>query len=277
MIFVVTLSNPPSEQVLCEAESVIQAWGLRSGVPDTVVSRLVSCFDSKFLLSLPRLAGFKRGKFSPSQIHCYLWYRQAAKALGWRDRQKFPTEIEDLLKVRVWPDGEAEIGDAPQIDRPNNAHKINLGTSTDGGGLAACGHVPRIFREWGDVVHTDITVAARKGSPREEQFEDSGPGSTSAEEPVSARVRGCGSVTGTNSGDPFRTSVEDKAWDGTGVRKCRRAGGGIIDGCAGRSESVGSCPTAHHAQADAHKGGCDRSIDDRDGGGWTAKRSRVDR
>lgn len=246
-------------------------------MPDTVISRLVSCFNSKFLMSLPKSTGFKRGKFSPSHIHRYLWYRQTAKTLGWRDRHKFPTEIEDLLKVRVWPDGEAEIGDAPQIDRPNNAHKINLGTGDDGGGLGAFGHVPNFVREWGDVVHTHITVAARKGSPGEEQFEDSGPGSTSAEELVSARVRGCGSVTGTNSEDPFRTSVEDKAWDGRGVRKCRRARGGIIDGCTCRSESAGSCPRAHHAQADAHEDGCDRSIDDRDGGGWTAKRSRVER
>ena len=48
MNFGVTLSNPPSEQVLRDAESVIRAWGLRSEVPDTVISRLVSCFNSKF-------------------------------------------------------------------------------------------------------------------------------------------------------------------------------------------------------------------------------------
>lgn len=195
MNFVVTLANPPSEQVLREAESVIQAWGLRSGVPETVISRLVSCFDSKFLLSLPRPTGFKRGKFSASQIHRYLWYRQAAKALGWRDRQKFPTEIEDLLKVRVWPDGEAERRDGPcAIDRPNNADKINLGSADDRRGRGAFGHVPSFGREWGAAVHTHITLGAIEGSPREEQFEDPGPGSTSAEDRVSARHSGCGVV-----------------------------------------------------------------------------------
>lgn len=68
MNFVARLSNPPSEQVLREAEGVIQAWGLSSGFPKDVVCRLVSCFDSKFLLSLPRPPGFKRKKFSAEQI-----------------------------------------------------------------------------------------------------------------------------------------------------------------------------------------------------------------
>ena len=65
MNFGVTLSNPPSEQVLRDAESVIRAWGLRSEVPDTVISRLVSCFDSKFLLSLPRPTGLSEGRIRP--------------------------------------------------------------------------------------------------------------------------------------------------------------------------------------------------------------------
>lgn len=112
MNFCTTLSSPPSVQVLRHAETVLQAWGLRYRVSETIVCRLVRCFDSAFLLSLPRPPGFKVGTFSPPQIHRYLWYRQAARALGWRDRQKFPPEIEDLLKVLVWPDEAAEMCDS---------------------------------------------------------------------------------------------------------------------------------------------------------------------
>ena len=108
MNFCTTLSSPPSVQVLRHAETVLQAWGLQFKVSETIVCRLVRCFDSAFLLSLPRPPGFKVGTFSPPQIHRYLWYRQAAKALGWRDRQKISAEIEDLLKVHVWPDEAAE-------------------------------------------------------------------------------------------------------------------------------------------------------------------------
>jgi hypothetical protein len=93
---------------------------LRFRLSETVVGRLVRCFDSAFLLSLLRPAGFKVGKFSPPQIHRYLWYRQAAKVLGWRDRQKFPREIEELLKEVVWPDEAAELcGATSAVERRN--------------------------------------------------------------------------------------------------------------------------------------------------------------
>ena len=109
MNFGTTLGNPPSEQVLRHAETVLRAWGLRFRVSETVVCRLVRCLDSGFLLSLPRPPRFKVGKFPPPQIHRYLWYHQAAKVLGWWDRQKFPYEIEKLLKVLIWPDEAAEM------------------------------------------------------------------------------------------------------------------------------------------------------------------------
>ena len=112
MNFCTALSRPPSEQVLLYAETALQTWGLRFRVSESVVTRLVCCLDSTFLLSLPRPLGFKVSEFSPPQIHRYLWYRQAAKALGWRDRQKFPSEIEALLKLLVWPDEAAEMCNA---------------------------------------------------------------------------------------------------------------------------------------------------------------------
>ena len=219
----------------------------------------------EILVVITKAYRIKRGKNSPSQIHRYLWYRQAAKALGWRDRQKFPVEIEDLLKARVWPDGEAQMRNEGQIDIPNNSHKTNVGIGAAGGGLAAFRHVAGFVGEWGDVVHTHIKLAARKGSPGEEHIEESGTGSTSAEEPVSACVRGCGSGARTNSANPFRTSAENKEWDRIGGSKRRRARGGIDDGQACRSET----------NADENK--CDRSVDARYGGEWTAKRSRVER
>ena len=234
-------------------------WGSK-----TVICRLVRCFDSKFLLSLPRPTGFKQGKFSASQIHRYLWYRQAAKALGWRNKQKFPTEIEDLLKVRVWPDGEVKRRDTQSaIDRPNNTHKIDLGSGNDRGGRRALGHVSRFGREWGHATHTHITFGARKGSSGEEQFKDHDPGSTSVEELVSERDSGGGFVFGSSSGYLVRTASEVKAWDGKGdslCRDCRRANSAFVDTCTYCMERAGLCTRAHDPQADAHKCGCDPTI-----------------
>lgn len=45
MNFGTTLSNPPSEQVLRHAETVLRAWGLWFRVSETVVCRLVRCLD----------------------------------------------------------------------------------------------------------------------------------------------------------------------------------------------------------------------------------------
>ena len=243
MNFAARLSNPPSEQVLREAESVIQAWGLTSGFPETVVCRLVSCFDSKFLLSLPRPPGFKRGKFSAEQIHRYLWYRQAAKTLGWHDRQKFPAHIENLLKVRVWPDGEAETTDAQcVINHPNKTHEIDAGSGDKRGGHGALGRVPKFGVEWGYGGQEHRDIAASIGPSGEEQFEEHGPGSTSAEKLVCECGTGHGFESGSCTGSPGSTAIT----------------------CS--SPRAGCCTRPHDTLADAHDG---------DAGGWTSKRLRV--
>ena len=244
MKIIAILSNPPSGQVLREAEGVIQAWGLTSGFPETVVCRLVSCLDSKFLLSLPRPPGFKRGKFSAAHIHRYLWYRQATKTLGWRDRQKFLALIENLLKVRMWPDGEAEIADAQSvINHPNSTHEIDAGSGDDRRGYEAIGRIPKFGAEWGYVGDAHNDVGPPVGLSREEQSEMHGSGSTSTEKLVCERGSGHGFLAGSYSGNPGSPVITRS------------------------SPTVGSCMEAHDTQSNAH---------DRDAKGWTAKRKRVD-
>lgn len=244
MKFVAILSNPPSEQVLREAESVIQAWGERSGFPETAVCRLVRCLDSKLLLSLPRPPGFKRGKFSAAQIHRYLWYWQAAKTLGWRDRQKFPAHIETLLKVRVWPDGEAETADAQTvINHPDSGHKIDDTTGDDRGGYGAFGRLPKFGAEWGSAGNAHNSVGPPVGLSGEDQPEKHGEGSTSTQKLVCEHGCGQGFLAGSCSGNPGSPAIT----------------------CSG--PTAGSSTEAHDTQPDAH---------DRDAGGWTAKRKRVD-
>ena len=243
MNFVAKLSNPPSEQVLREAESVIQLWGLTSCFPETVVHRLVSCFDSKFLLSQPRPPGFKRGKFAAPQIHRYLWYRQAAKALGWRDRQKFPVHIENLLKLRVWPDGEAETTDAQSvINHPKLAHRIDAGSGDTTSAYGAAGRVPKFGAEWGYAGDAHSAIGPPIGSSGEEQPQEHGPGSTSVEELVCERDAGQRFVAGSCSGNPASAAVT----------------------CS--SPRANSCTGPHDTPTDAH---------DRDAVGWQAKRKRV--
>lgn len=243
MNFAARLSNPPSEQVLREAEGVIQAWGLSSGFPKDVVCRLVSCFDSKFLLSLPRPPGFKRKKFSAEQIHRYLWYRQAAKTLGWRDRQKFPSHVENLLKVRVWPDGEAETTDAQcVINHPNKTIGIAADTRDERSGHGAQGRVPKFGAEWGYGGQEQRDIAAPIGPSGEEHSEEHGPGSTCAEKLVCQ----CGTEHGFESGS------------------CTRSAGSTAITCS--SGRAGCCTMPHDTLA---------NTGDRDAGGWTSKRLRV--
>lgn len=172
-----------------------------------------------------------------------MWYRQAAKALGWCDRHKFPTEIENLLKTCVWPDGEAERREAQSaIDHPNKTHKIDVGSGDERGGHRALGRVPRFGVDWGDVGDVHIAIGPLRGSSRKEWSKDHGPGSTSAEVLVFERGSGDGFVVGSGSGDPVRTAIT-YSW-----------------------ERARSCTGAHDTQANAH---------DMDGGGWTTKWPQV--
>lgn len=252
MNFATLLSNPPSELVLRQAESVVQAWGLRIKVSKTIVCRLVRCFD--YLLSLPRPAGFKVGKFFAPQIHRYLWYRQAAKALGWRDRQKFPAEIEELLKVLVWPDGEAEgHNSCSAIDERNNTHKSHSGGFAAGRGLGAVGHVSRDARERGHVVDMQNTLSARKRSAWEDQHSVVRPGYTCSEELCTDRSIQCGDASG--GGAPADSAVD---------HTCSIAG-----------KRARPQPTSHCTQFHAHKNGNHLGSDNRDRG-WDTKRSRLE-
>ena len=255
MNFATSLSNPPSELVLRQAESVIQAWGLRMKVSETVVCRLVRCFDSKYLLSLPRPAGFKVGKFSTPQIHRYLWYRQAAKALGWRDRQKFPAQIEELLKVLVWPDGEAEMHDScSAIDCRNNTQQSHSGGFAAGRGHGAVGHVSRDARERGHAVDTHNTLGAREGSAWEDQHSIVRPSYTSSDELCSNRTIQSGDASG--GSEPADSAVD---------HTCNIAG-----------KRARPWSTSHSTQSHAEEFRNHPSSDDRDGEGWDAKRSQLE-
>lgn len=256
MNFATKLSNPPSEQVLRQAESVIQAWALRCRVSETVVCRLVRCLDSKFLLSLPRPAGFKVGKFSAPQIHRYLWYRQAAKALGWRDRQKFPAEIESLLKLLVWPDGEAEICDvssAITCQRPSQT--TNTGGISDAAGHWTVGHVSRDAGQRGHAMDTHNTFGAGKGSSGEEHRRIVRPSPTVDAKPSYSGVfPGSIASAGSDAGDPF-----------------------IDDTCSITGKRPRPSETTHRAQSDAAGSGIRPGSDDRDNAGSDGKRPRLPR
>ena len=209
MNFCTTLSSPPSEQVLRHAETVLQAWGLRFRVSETVVCRLVRCLDSGFLLSLPRPPGFKVGKFSPPQIHRYLWYRQAAKVLGWRDRQKFPWEIEEFLKVHVWPDEAAEICTATSAGVCR--HRLHAGAATD----------------------------VRKGSPAKERQSIMCQGETSREEQgLNRGILGGDSSAGSETANSAITDTV--IWTGKRARECSTAPFAQADGedCTRQSGST---------------------------------------
>ena len=241
MNFVTTLDNPPSEHVLLQAKSVIQAWGLQCRVSEIVVCGLVRCLESKFLLSLPRPPGFKVGKFSAPQIHRYLWYRQAAKALGWRDRQKFPATIEALLKELVWPDVKTKIGDA------SGAIECQLSAKRDntGGFVDAAGH-------WIVEFGGNVGVGTGKGSSGEDQRRLVRTCTTLDAEPCSTAIAGCG--------------------DGN---SCSVPGNNVVDHTASRTgKRPRPSSTTPSTQSDAADCGISAGSDDRDNAGWGGKQPR---
>jgi hypothetical protein len=77
--------------------------------------KIVNCLDIEYLLSLPcNFRGYKKGNFSDQAHSRHLWYRNAARIVGWRNvRHEFPSAISSFIKQEVWP--EQEINGATKI------------------------------------------------------------------------------------------------------------------------------------------------------------------
>ena len=91
-----------AERVSLEGE--LTKWFGEQGVSATGASRAVKLLDASVLLAEPRPSRWnRRGSFGVQERCRYLWYRHAARILGWCDRRRFLAIVTDILRGHAFP------------------------------------------------------------------------------------------------------------------------------------------------------------------------------
>ena len=84
----------------CEA---LREWVTGQGRSESTASKVVDLLQAERLLSEPRPKAWnRRGQFAEEERRRYLWYRHAARLLGWKDRHEFPEFVRTLLKTHIF-------------------------------------------------------------------------------------------------------------------------------------------------------------------------------
>ena len=107
--------NSRSAQFLAAGEE-LNRWFRGHCVSEEGARRAVLLLDVTTLLAQPRPSRWnRRGNFGVNARCRYLWYRHAAKILGWCDRTAFPTLVTDIIRSQVFPDT-LDHDEAPRED-----------------------------------------------------------------------------------------------------------------------------------------------------------------
>ncbi|KAG0594451.1 hypothetical protein M758_UG078600 [Ceratodon purpureus] len=81
----------------------LRAWVRGQGRSEGTASKIVALLEVEQLLSEPRpRTWLRRGNFEEEEKLRYLWYRHAARLLGWKERQRFPEFVSTLLKTHTF-------------------------------------------------------------------------------------------------------------------------------------------------------------------------------
>ena len=85
-------------------EEQLANWFRGQGVSQEGARRAVVLLDGPTLIAQPRPSKWnRRGVFGDAERCRYLWYRHAARILGWCDRKKFPDVVTEILRVHIFP------------------------------------------------------------------------------------------------------------------------------------------------------------------------------
>ena len=91
-----------AERVSLEGE--LYKWFTDQGVSHSGAARAVQLLDASTLLAQPRPSRWnRRGEFAVQDRCRYLWYRHAARILGWCERKRFPDIVTGILRGHVFP------------------------------------------------------------------------------------------------------------------------------------------------------------------------------
>ncbi|KAG0572930.1 hypothetical protein KC19_VG135100 [Ceratodon purpureus] len=118
----------------------LHTWFLEQGLSEGSATQAIRLCDFVYLEAQSRpVAWNRRGKFGIPERSRYLWYRHAAKLLGWYDRKQFPSVVIDILQHHVYPspgdeDEEScacEVEDSRGRERLS-IHALGLGGASPG-------------------------------------------------------------------------------------------------------------------------------------------------
>ncbi|KAG0553302.1 hypothetical protein KC19_12G000500 [Ceratodon purpureus] len=111
----------------------LRAWVRGQGRSEGTASKIVALLQVDQLLSEPRpRTWLRRGNFEEEDKLRYLWYRHAARLLGWKERQKFPGFVSTLLKSHTFWSHRVR-DEAVAQEAGDGAFKPNPGVHARGG------------------------------------------------------------------------------------------------------------------------------------------------
>ena len=85
-------------------ETDLRKWLSGQGVSAEGAERAVQLLDAGVLLAQPRPSRWNRkGSFGIQERCRYLWYRHAARILGWCERRRFPDTVTGILRGHIFP------------------------------------------------------------------------------------------------------------------------------------------------------------------------------
>lgn len=111
-----------AERVSVEEE--LEIWFTGQGVSSEGARRAVRLLDADALLSQPRPSRWnRRGTFGVQERCRYLWYRHAARILGWCDRRRFPDRVTRILRGHIFP----TLGEHDEAAREDVTGRVSAG------------------------------------------------------------------------------------------------------------------------------------------------------
>ena len=120
-------TSASAERVSLELE--LHKWFSGQGVSQEAATRAVQLLDASILLAQPRPSRWnRRGQFGVQERCRYLWYRHAARILGWCERRRFPDIVTSILRGHVFPT--PAVSD--EAARQDGKARVTAGGTSDG-------------------------------------------------------------------------------------------------------------------------------------------------
>ena len=131
-------------------ESELRNWFAGQGVSGEGAAKAVQLLDASTLLAQPRPSRWnRRGEFGVQERCRYLWYRHAARILGWCERRRFPDTVTAILRTHVFP----TQGGRHEATREDGAERIatiaHTGQTSIGSDHHCAGQSSRILMRHG--------------------------------------------------------------------------------------------------------------------------------